>query len=107
MRTLTFKDFTWRSIHHIPTKFGAAATPHWHTYRARLFFEDAPDQDMLSRQIENHFVGLHGCALNAYVTPDTSDESVAAWLLQEAQKIGKCVKVVLENDYQRGAEISL
>ena len=106
MKTLTFKDFTWRSIHHIPSKFGAAANPHWHTYRARLYFEGAPDQDMLSKEIERLFVGLHGAAINAYIQPDTSDESVAIWMMTEAQKIGKCVKVVLENDYQRGAEVT-
>lgn len=103
--TLTFRDFAWRSHHHIPSKFGAAALVHWHSYRARLWFSDKLDQDHLARQLEEVFGVLHGCALNSLVGVESTDEAVAEWLLMKAQDIGKCVRVTLENDGQRGAEV--
>jgi hypothetical protein len=107
MNALTFRDFYWRSKHHIPAKHGIAALPHWHSYKARFWFTGSPDQDCLIDQIENTFRRLHGAALNSIVQPDSTDESVAAWLYSEANtKIGKCVKVAVENDGQRGAEVS-
>lgn len=89
----------------MPSKHGAASHPHWHSYRARLWFSGPVDQDWLVAQLERTFSLLHGAALNAIVQSDSSDETVAAWLLNEAQKVGKCVRVSLENDGQRGAEV--
>lgn len=104
--TLTFRDFAWRSCHHMPAKHGAAAHPHWHSYRARFWFAGPIDQDWLVRELERVFARLHGSALNAIVQPDSSDETVAAWLMGEAtRKILLCVRVSLENDGQRGAEV--
>jgi len=91
----------------MPSKHGAAAHPHWHSYRARFWFSGPVDQDWLVKQLEQVFAPLHGAALNAIVTtPDSSDETVAAWLMGEAKRrIGDCVRVSLENDGQRGAEV--
>jgi hypothetical protein len=106
MKTTTFRDFSWRSIHHIPSKHGAASHPHWHSYRARFWFVGVFDQDNLVKELERVFGHLHGAALNGIVKPDSLDETVAAWLLNEATaKIGPCVRVMLENDGQRGAEV--
>jgi hypothetical protein len=103
---LTFRDFAWRSLHHLPSKHGAAGHPHWHSYRARLWFTGAVDQDWLAAQLERVFAPLHGASLNAIVQPDTSDETIAVWLLGEAKRqIAECVRVSLENDGQRGAEV--
>lgn len=90
----------------MPAKHGAAAHPHWHSYRARFWFAGPIDQDWLVRELERVFARLHGSALNAIVQPDSSDETVAAWLMGEAtRKILLCVRVSLENDGQRGAEV--
>ena len=105
LATLTFRDFTWRSHHHIASKHGAAARPHWHTYTARFWFSNSPDQDELSRMMEKTFGKLHGAALNAHVQPISTDEQLAAWLHFEAQQIAKCVRVRVANDWQRGAEV--
>lgn len=105
MNVLTFRDFSWRSSHHMPSKHGAAAHPHWHSYRARFWFDAVIDQDELPAALECVFGRLHGCALNAIVQPDSSDEAVAEWLMAEAQTIARCVRVTLENDGQRGAEV--
>jgi hypothetical protein len=104
--TLTFRDFCWRSRHFIAGKHGAASLPHWHSYRARFWFAGSVDQDWLVKELERTFAALHGAALNAIVQPDSSDETVAAWLMGEAtRKIAPCVRVMLENDGQRGAEV--
>lgn len=108
MSTLTFRDFYWRSNHYIPSKYGAAAHPHWHQYRARFWFAGSVDQDWLAEKLEGLFHKLHGAALNSIVLPESSDEKVAEWLLTEARKqLGDCVRVSLENDGQRGAEVFL
>ncbi len=102
---LTFRDFTWRSNHHIPHKHGAASLPHWHSYKARLWFCGDVDQDWLVNELERTFSGFHGSALNG-VMPDTSDEGIAEWMMQKAtQSIAPCVRVVVENDGNRGAEV--
>lgn len=92
----------------MPALHGAAAHPHWHAYRARFWFAGPIDQDWLVTQLERVFAPLHGAALNAIVTaPDSSDETIAAWLMGEAtRKIAPCVRVMLENDGQRGAEVA-
>jgi hypothetical protein len=105
MKITTFRDFTWCSHHHIASKHGAAAHPHWHTYTARFWFKAEPDQDALAGQLEKVFGKLHGAALNAHVNPISTDEAVAAWLLNQAQQIGDCIRVCVTNDGQRGAEI--
>lgn len=106
MKATTFRDFYWRSKHFIASKHGAAAHPHWHLYRARFWFAGQVDQDWLVEQIERTFMHLHGASLNAIVQLESSDEAVAAWLLGEARcKIGDCVRVMVENDGQRGAEV--
>lgn len=104
-KTLTFRDFTWRSQHFLASKSGAAAHPHWHTYTARFWFAETPDQDALAGAMDEVFGKLHGCALDKVVTPESTDEAVAAWLLEQAQKLGRCVRVMLTNDGQRGAEV--
>lgn len=104
-KTLTFRDFTWRSQHFLASKSGAAAHPHWHTYTARFWFVGAPDQDSLAGALDEIFGKLHGCALDQVVTPESTDEAVAEWLLEQAQVLGgSCVRVTLTNDSQRGAE---
>lgn len=74
----------------------------------RLWLTNRPDQDYLSEAIENQFVGLHGADLNE-ILPDSSDEGLAAWFLN--QMFGdintQCVRVTVTNDGQRGAEISI
>lgn len=105
MTILTFRDFTFRATHHIPSKHGAASLPHWHTYTIRMWFLDAPDQDTLSQQVETHLKHLHGNALNSHVEGDTSDENLAAWFHKKAQMFGRCMRVRVTNDGQRGAEI--
>lgn len=105
MTVLTFRDFIFRAQHHIAAKFGAAAIPHWHTYRVRFFFDESPDQDALSLALSQRYQHLHGIALNSLIA-DTSDEGLAAWFLEDAQAIAPCTKIIVENDYQRGAEAS-
>jgi hypothetical protein len=107
MKTLTFSDFTFKARHHIPTKHGAAALSHWHTYSARFYFTETPDQDDLSQKLQNRYSALHGNSLNSFLDGKSSDEEVAAWFLSDVQEVGKCCKVFLTNDYQRGAEVSL
>lgn len=111
MTTLTFRDFTFRAHHCLLNKHGAAAHPHWHTYTARFWFEDAPDQDYLSQMIEKRFVRLHGAALNLIVEPESSDEALAQWFIEQlSQSVDgidvNCVKVRVTNDGQRGAEVT-
>lgn len=102
---LTFRDFTFRAAHFIPSKFGAAALPHWHTYRVRFFFAGDLDQDNLSEQMARRYAKLHGSSLNALLL-DSSDEGLAEWLLNDAQSLGDCRRVSVENDFQRGSEVS-
>lgn len=105
MNIATFRDFTFRAQHHIAAKSGAAAIPHWHTYRVRFFFSDAPDQDALSLALAQRYQRIHGVALNSLIE-DTSDEGIAVWFLEDVQAIAACTKIIVENDYQRGAEVS-
>jgi hypothetical protein len=102
---LTFRDFIFRAQHHIAAKFGAAAIPHWHTYRVRFFFSESLDQDALSLALAHRYQRMHGVALNSLIA-DTSDEGLAAWFLEDAQGIAPCAKIIVQNDYQRGAEAS-
>jgi len=107
MPSYTFRDFTFRAQHHLASKFGAAALPHWHTYRVRFFFADAPDQDHLSKQLEQRYVTLHGASLNSLITTESTDEGLAGWFINDVQAVAKCVRVIVENDFQRGAEVTL
>lgn len=107
MNTYTFRDFNFRAQHYLAAKFGAAALPHWHTYRIRFFFVGTPDQDELSKRLETRYAGLHGSSLNSVIATESTDEGIAAWFLQDVQAVAKCVKVVVENDFQRGAEVSV
>ena len=102
--TLTFRDFTFRAQHHVVSKWGAAALPHWHTYVVRMYFKAEPDQDQLVKDLERQFAHLHGASLNTVIEGETTDERVAEWFLKQTQERG-CVRVVLTNDYQRGAEV--
>lgn len=108
MTTLTFRDFTFRAQHNMPSKHGAAAHPHWHTYLVRFWFTGSPDQDQLSAGIERRFVELHGCSLNKHLQPDNSDEALAVWMMEQVSGYCNfdCVKVTVINDGQRGAEVS-
>ena len=107
MTVHTFRDFTFRAQHHIPSKFGVAAMPHWHTYCVRFFFAGSPDQDKLSRQLEQRYAQMHGASLNSVLTKESTDEDLAKWFLDDVQAIAKCVRVVVENDFQRGSEVSI
>jgi len=109
MKTYTFRDFIWSSIHFIPGKHGAAAHPHWHQYRARFWFTGNVDQDWLIERLEKTFGRLHGASLNSIIQPDSSDETVAKWLLIEATKnvCATCFRVSVENDGKRGAEVEV
>lgn len=107
MSTLTFRDFTFCAQHHLANKFGAAASPHWHTYKVRFFFINAPDQDQLSKQLAHRYAGLHGSSLNSTIPNESSDEGLAAWFINDVQTVAKCVRVIVENDFQRGAEVFL
>ena len=101
--TLTFKDFVFRASHHLPMRFGAASHPHWHTYSVRLWFSGSPDQDALSESLQARFKHLHGCYLNSLTLPESTDEALAEWFLNDLAA-EKCVRVTVTNDGQRGAE---
>jgi len=98
---LTFYDFTFRAQHSLEGRSEAAAHPHWHTYTVRLWFDDAPDQDELSRRIEKRFNLLHGSSLPEIIS-DSTDEGIALYFLGCTD----CTKVRVTNDGRRGAEAS-
>lgn len=100
----TFRDFTFRGQHHIPSKYGAAALPHWHTYTVRFVFTGKPDQDHLSNAIQTRYKHLHGISLNTLFAGATTDEDLAEWFLADVQAIAPCIRVAVTNDFQRGAE---
>jgi 6-pyruvoyl-tetrahydropterin synthase len=104
--TNTFRDFTFRAMHHIPSKHGAAALPHSHTYTVRFAFSGRPDQDQLSNALQSRYKHLHGHSLNTFLSGATSDEDLAEWFLDDVQAIAPCVRVTVTNDFQRGAEAS-
>ena len=104
--TTTFRDFTFRALHHIPSKHGAAALPHSHTYTVRFVFSGRPDQDQLSDALQARYKQLHGSSLNALVSGATSDEDLAEWFLADVQAVAPCIRVTVTNDFQRGAEAS-
>ena len=103
--TLTFRDFTFRAQHHLPSKFGYAASPHWHTYTVRFWFKDDPDQDWLSGELQTRYAKFHGSSLNNVIEGESSDEALAKWFLNDIQSVKPCWKVCVTNDFQRGAEV--
>jgi len=103
----TFQDFVFKSQHHIASKVGAATLPHWHTYAIRFWFTDSPDQDWLSNSLQQRYIQFHGSNMNAILQGRSSDEDLAQWFLNDVQSIGKCQKVTVTNDFQRGAEATL
>lgn len=50
---------------------------------------------------------MHGASLNSVLTKESTDEDLAKWFLDDVQAVAKCVRVVVENDFQRGAEASI
>jgi hypothetical protein len=100
-KILTFYTFVFRANHWLAGRSQAASHTHWHTYAVKLWFDDQPDQDDLSRTLESKFSPLHGSNLPAIIA-DTTDEGIALWFLKETG----CAKVVVTNDGRRGAEAS-
>jgi hypothetical protein len=88
----------------MPLKQGAAGLPHWHTYVIRFWFQNSPDQDKLSHDLQKRYAHLHGSNLNAVLEGKSSDEELAEWFLSDVQAIAVCCKVTVINDFQRGAE---
>jgi hypothetical protein len=90
----------------MPSKFGAASLPHWHTYTVRFWFSGAPDQDWLSGELQKRYSKFHGSSLNGILGGKSSDEDLAEWFLSDIQTVAPCSRVRVTNDYQRGAEAS-
>lgn len=85
-------------------KSESSAHTHWHSYTVRFWFNEAHDQDWLSREIEGKNIQLQGADLDTILT-DTSDEGLALSFLNHWIMLG-CVRVTVTNDERRGAEAS-
>lgn len=105
MNITTFKDFSFRATHSLPRSSGAASQRHWHNYVVRLWFADAPDQDLLSELLSKRFHFLHGAYLNSIILPESTDEALARWFLEDLSFVN-CFRVTVTNDDQRGAEVT-